>query len=70
VPFLIDLGWFEEGGFATRQLFVRDYAEERAALVDPASVISRRGIVSYACTGVSWAGVLLAGVSALILVFE
>jgi uncharacterized protein YprB with RNaseH-like and TPR domain len=35
VAFLIGLGWFEgEGGaFVTRQLFARDYAEERATLL-------------------------------------
>ncbi|MCE5265686.1 MAG: ribonuclease H-like domain-containing protein [Deltaproteobacteria bacterium] len=32
VAFLIGLGWFEGDGFATRQLFARDYAEERATL--------------------------------------
>ncbi len=32
LTFLIGLGWFEEGGFATRQIFIRDFAEERAAL--------------------------------------
>ncbi len=33
VAFLIGLGWFEGGGFVTRQLFARDYAEERATLL-------------------------------------
>ena len=32
VAFLIGLGWFEGGGFVTRQLFARDYAEEKATL--------------------------------------
>jgi len=32
VAFLIGLGWFDGGGFVTRQLFARDYAEERATL--------------------------------------
>ena len=32
VAFLIGLGWFEGGSFVTRQIFVRDYAEEKAAL--------------------------------------
>ena len=32
LTFLIGLGWFEKDGFATRQIFVRDFAEERAAL--------------------------------------
>jgi uncharacterized protein YprB with RNaseH-like and TPR domain len=34
VAFLIGLGWFEGDGFVTRQLFARDYAEERATLLD------------------------------------
>jgi uncharacterized protein YprB with RNaseH-like and TPR domain len=33
VAFLIGLGWFDGDGFATRQLFARDYAEERATLL-------------------------------------
>ena len=33
VAFLIGLGWFEGDGFVTRQLFARDYAEERATLL-------------------------------------
>lgn len=32
LTFLIGLGWFEKGGFATRQIFIRDFSEERAAL--------------------------------------
>jgi uncharacterized protein YprB with RNaseH-like and TPR domain len=32
VPFLIGLGWFEDGSFVTRQIFARDYSEERATL--------------------------------------
>lgn len=32
VAFLIGLGWFEGSTFVTRQLFVRDYPEERACL--------------------------------------
>lgn len=33
VAFLIGLGWFEGDAFVTEQLFARDYAEERAALL-------------------------------------
>lgn len=33
VAFLIGLGWFEGDCFVTRQLFARDYAEERATLL-------------------------------------
>ena len=32
LTFLIGLGWFEKDGFATRQIFIRDFSEERAAL--------------------------------------
>ena len=32
LPFLIGLGWFEGESFIIRQLFVRDFKEERAAL--------------------------------------
>ena len=31
-PFLIGLGWFEEGSFVTCQLFARDFSEEGAML--------------------------------------
>jgi len=48
VPFLIGLGWFEGGGFATRQLFARDYGEERAALVHLRELASdRRFLVTF-----------------------
>ena len=33
VAFLLGLGWFDGDGFVTRQLFARDYAEERATLL-------------------------------------
>ncbi len=33
VAFLIGLGWFEGDAFVTRQLFARDYGEERATLL-------------------------------------
>ena len=32
VAFLIGLGWFEGGSFVTKQVFARDYAEEKATL--------------------------------------
>lgn len=32
LPFLIGMGWFEEESFIIRQIFVRDFSEERAAL--------------------------------------
>ncbi len=48
VAFLIGLGWFAEEGFVTRQLFARDYAEERATLLDlTATLGDRRFLVSF-----------------------
>ena len=32
LAFLIGLGWFEDGTFLTRQIFARDFSEERASL--------------------------------------
>jgi hypothetical protein len=32
IAFLIGLGWFEDGAFHIRQIFARDFSEERAAL--------------------------------------
>ncbi|MBU1184116.1 MAG: ribonuclease H-like domain-containing protein [Proteobacteria bacterium] len=48
VAFLIGLGWFEEGGFVTRQLFARDYAEERATLLCLTELLrGKRFLVSF-----------------------
>jgi uncharacterized protein YprB with RNaseH-like and TPR domain len=48
VAFLIGLGWFEGDGFVTRQLFARDYAEERATLLDLTALLrERRFLVSF-----------------------
>ena len=48
VAFLIGLGWFEGDGFVTRQLFARDYAEERATLLElTAQLRERRFLVSF-----------------------
>jgi hypothetical protein len=33
LPFLIGMGWFEGESFVVRQIFVRDFAEERASLI-------------------------------------
>jgi uncharacterized protein YprB with RNaseH-like and TPR domain len=33
LPFLIGIGWFEEEHFVIKQIFVRDFKEERASLV-------------------------------------
>ncbi|HOJ51700.1 MAG TPA: ribonuclease H-like domain-containing protein [Syntrophales bacterium] len=33
LPFLIGLGWFEKEGFVIKQVFIRDYDEEKAALL-------------------------------------
>lgn len=48
VAFLIGLGWFEGGGFVTRQLFARDYAEERATLLSLRELLQGRAfLVSF-----------------------
>ena len=48
VAFLIGLGWFEGGGFVTRQLFARDYAEEKAALLGLQGLLrGRQFLVSF-----------------------
>jgi uncharacterized protein len=48
VAFLIGLGWFEGGGFVTRQLFARDYAEERATLLSLRELLrGREFLVSF-----------------------
>jgi uncharacterized protein YprB with RNaseH-like and TPR domain len=48
VAFLIGLGWFEGDGFVTRQLFARDYAEERATLLHLTDQLRGRGfLVSF-----------------------
>ncbi len=48
VAFLIGLGWFEGDGFVTRQLFARDYAEERATLLALRELLGeRRFLVSF-----------------------
>ncbi len=48
VAFLIGLGWFEGDSFVTRQLFARDYAEERATLLDLTALLrERRFLVSF-----------------------
>jgi uncharacterized protein YprB with RNaseH-like and TPR domain len=48
VAFLIGLGWFEGDGFVTRQLFARDYAEERAALTCMQELLrGRQFLVSF-----------------------
>ena len=48
VPFLVGLGWFEGETFVTRQLFARDYAEERASLMCLAELVRGYGfLVSF-----------------------
>jgi len=48
VAFLIGVGWFEGGGFVTRQLFARDYAEEKAALLGFQGLLrGRQFLVSF-----------------------
>jgi hypothetical protein len=48
VAFLIGLGWFEGDAFVTRQLFARDYGEERAALLGLRDLVGgKRFLVSF-----------------------
>jgi uncharacterized protein len=48
VAFLIGLGWFEGDAFVTRQLFARDYAEERAMLIGLRELLTgKRFLVSF-----------------------
>jgi uncharacterized protein YprB with RNaseH-like and TPR domain len=48
VAFLIGLGWFEGDAFVTRQLFARDYAEERATLLALRELLGgKRFLVSF-----------------------
>ncbi len=47
-PFLVGLGWFEGGAFVVRQLFARDFSEERAMLVHLEELAtSRRFLISF-----------------------
>jgi hypothetical protein len=48
MAFLIGLGWFDRGRFIVRQIFARDFTEERAALTHLAQIIGdRRYLVSF-----------------------
>ncbi|MFC1896122.1 ribonuclease H-like domain-containing protein [Thermodesulfobacteriota bacterium] len=48
VAFLIGLGWFEGNAFITRQLFARDYGEERAMLLGLRELVKgKRFLVSF-----------------------
>ena len=48
VAFLIGLGWFEGDAFITRQLFARDYSEERAMLLGLRELMNgKRFLVSF-----------------------
>jgi len=48
VAFLIGLGWFEGKAFMTRQLFARDYGEERATLIGLRELLGeKRFLVSF-----------------------
>ncbi|HNY55847.1 MAG TPA: ribonuclease H-like domain-containing protein [Chitinophagales bacterium] len=42
MAFLIGLGWFEEGAFHIRQIFARDFSEERAALSYLAEIAAQK----------------------------
>ncbi|MFH1081522.1 MAG: ribonuclease H-like domain-containing protein [Pseudomonadota bacterium] len=48
MAFLIGLGWFDRGRFIVRQIFARDFTEERAALTHLAEIVgTRRFLVSF-----------------------
>lgn len=48
MAFLIGVGWFDRGHFIVRQIFARDFTEERAALAHLAEIVSaRRFLVSF-----------------------
>jgi uncharacterized protein YprB with RNaseH-like and TPR domain len=48
VAFLIGLGWFEGDAFVTEQLFARDFAEEKAALLSLTDLLQgKRFLVSF-----------------------
>lgn len=48
MAFLIGLGWFDQGRFVVRQIFARDFTEERAALTHLADIVGdRRFLVSF-----------------------
>jgi uncharacterized protein YprB with RNaseH-like and TPR domain len=48
MAFLIGLGWFNQGRFIVRQIFARDFTEERAALTHLADIVGdRRFLVSF-----------------------
>jgi uncharacterized protein len=48
VAFLIGLGWFEGGSFVTKQVFARDYAEEKATLAYLQDLIrNKRFLVTF-----------------------
>ncbi len=42
MAFLIGLGWFEEGNFHVRQIFARDFGEEKAALAHLSDIAGRK----------------------------
>ncbi|HPD57585.1 MAG TPA: ribonuclease H-like domain-containing protein [Smithellaceae bacterium] len=45
IAFLIGLGWFEEGAFHIRQIFARDFSEERAALAYLAEIAAQKNFL-------------------------
>ncbi len=48
MAFLIGLGWFDQGRFIVRQIFARDFTEERAALTHLADIAgTKRFLVSF-----------------------
>jgi len=48
LPFLIGMGWFEGDSFVVRQIFIRDFKEERASLVFLLNLIQgKRFLVTF-----------------------
>jgi hypothetical protein len=48
MAFLIGVGWFDRGHFMVRQIFARDFTEERAVLTHLAEIVgARRFLVSF-----------------------
>lgn len=53
--FLVGLAWWEEGGLAIEQLFLRDYAEEHAVLLELARHLEKRPVlVTYNGKSFDW----------------
>ena len=48
MPFLIGLGWFEQGAFHVHQLLARDFGEEKAALAHLEQIsVQKKFLITY-----------------------